>query len=275
MKLGSTSLLWLHGIGESTCRDVSVCPAETNISSNSGVWKISTCVCISMGIRTLSLKPFTDFGRSQIIDLMEPAYNEFSLAYFYCNYGEAGRRDPASIFRSIVKQLCLQSPTGSLPESVLAIYNKRQQDSDSRPLDINEIKDLLVNLSAGFLQTTIVIDALDECDRGTRDILFDVLEYVMSLAKNPIKIFATSRDDGDLMTRLEMSPNVYIQQGQNDGDINLFINSEVKACITNRKLLNGVVADDLREKIVSTLQEKAHGMYLCPPRLGRQNRSPF
>lgn len=42
-------------------------------------------------------------------------------------------------------------------------------------------------------------------------ILFDVLEYVMSLAKNPIKIFATSRDDGDLMTRLEMSTNVYIQ----------------------------------------------------------------
>lgn len=63
--------------------------------------------------RWISLKLFTDFDRSQIIDLMEPAYNEFSLAYFYCNYGEAGRRDPASILRSIVKQLCLQSPTGN------------------------------------------------------------------------------------------------------------------------------------------------------------------
>lgn len=201
---------------------------------------------------------------------MEPAYNEFSLTYFYCNYGEAGRRDPSSILRSIVKQLCLQSPTGSLPESVLAIYNKRQQENDSRPLDIDEIKGLLVNLSAGFLQTTIVIDALDECDRGTREILFDILEFVMFLAKTPIKIFATSRDDGDLMTRLEMLPNVYIQQGQNDGDITLFINSEITACTTNRKLLNGVVADDLRERIVSTLQGKAHGMYVCP-RLGKQD----
>lgn len=49
--------------------------------------------------------------------------------------------------------------------------------------------------------------------------------------------------------------------------------SEVKARITNRELLNGVVADDLRERIVSTLQEKAHGMYA--PYLGKRDRSPF
>lgn len=123
---------------------------------------------------------------------MEPAYNEYALAYFYCNYGEAGRRDPESILWSIIKQLCIQSPTGTVPESILAIYNKRMREGDRRPVDINKIKGLLVNLAAGFLQTTIVIDALDECDKGTREILVDILEDVMAVAKHPTKILAIS-----------------------------------------------------------------------------------
>lgn len=136
-----------------------------------------------------------------------------------------------------------------------------------RVTGVNEIKGLLVNLAAGFLQTTIVIDAPDERDKGTREILVDILEDMMAVAKHPIKIFATSRDDGDLMMRLEKSPNVYIQEGENHKGITLFIDSEIDTFVRKGRLLGGVITQDLREKIVDTLKEKAHGMYVLTPEL--------
>lgn len=197
---------------------------------------------------------------------MEPKQKEHSLAYFYCNYKEAGRRDPASILRALVKQLCLMSPEETFPAPMLSIYKRRKKDADlSNLLSVDEIKFLLVDLSAGFLQTTIVIDALDECDRDTRGIIFDVLEHVMSAPKNPVKIFVTSRDDGDLRRRLENSPNVYIQEGDNSNDICRYIDSEIHICIKTGKLLEGEVDDTLKAHIIEALRKGARGMYVPIP----------
>lgn len=208
----------------------------------------------------------TDFNRCKIIDEMKPKTKEHSLAYFYCNYKEEQRRDPASILRSLVKQLCLLSPgKGSLatfPEPVLAIYNKRKEEGDlSNLLSLGESKDLLIKLTAGFLKTTIVIDALDECDRNTRRNLFNLLEQVVSSAKkNPVKIFVTSRDDGDLMTKFGDSPNVYIQERDNSADIDHYIQTEIEACITEKRFLCRDVSLDLQTRIIAALQAGARGM---------------
>lgn len=190
-----------------------------------------------------------------------------SLAYFYCNYKEDQRRDPASILRSLVKQLCLMSRSG-FPEPVLSIYKKRNRDADlNNLLSVAECKELLITLSAGFLRTTIVIDALDECDPDTRGSLCDVLEQAVSSSKtsktsnrNPVKVFITSRNDGDLRRRFEGSPNVYIQERDNSDDIKLYIKTEIEACIRRKELLDGVVGLQLKERIVRALETGACGM---------------
>lgn len=185
---------------------------------------------------------FTDLSRSKIIDDMKPE-TQCSLAYFYCNYKEDQQSDPASILRSLVKQLCLMSRSG-FPEPVLSIYRKRKSEADlTNLLSVSECKDLLITLSTGFLRTTIVIDALDECDPDTRGSLCDVLEQTVSSSKTPIqgtiKVFITSRNDGDLRRRFEGSPNVYIQERDSSKDINLYIEAEIEACIRRKELLGG------------------------------------
>lgn len=192
----------------------------------------------------------------------ETKTGEHSLAYFYCNYKEVERRDSAVILRSLVKQLCLLSPKSSFPDAVSSIYNQRKKDADLQNLlSIEESKNLLIKLSAGFLRTTIVVDALDECDSETRERLFNVLEEVVSSSKrNPVRVFVTSRDDADLRRKFQSYPNVYIQEGDNLADINYYIKTEIKARIRDKKLLEGVVDPELEERIVGALQAGACGM---------------
>lgn len=193
--------------------------------------------------------------------------SQCSLAYFYCNYKEDQPRDPASILRSLVKQLYLMSQSGFL-EPVLSIYKKRKSDADlTNLLSVAECKELLITLSTRLLRTTIVIDELDECDPDTCGSLCDVLVQTLSSLKtnktsnqNPVKVFITSRNDGDLRRRFEGSPNVYIQEHDNSDDIKLYIKIEIEACIERKELLDGVVGLQLKRRIVRALETGACGM---------------
>lgn len=186
----------------------------------------------------------------------------YSLAYFYCNYKEEERRDPASILRSLVKQLCLQSPGDSFPAPVLAIYNQRENDADmTNLLSIEESTELLIQLSAGFLRTMLIVDALDECDAETRGRLFNAIENVVSLSKrNPIKAFLTSRDDADVRKKFGNKPNVHIEERDNSSDINHYIKTEIETCIARKELLEGIVSRELYGRIIGALEAGAHGM---------------
>lgn len=88
----------------------------------------------------------------------------------------------------------------------------------------------------------------------------------MSLPKQTqktfIKVFITSRDDGDLRKKFEDSPNVYIQERDNSEDINYYIKTQIKACIKAKQLLGGKVNSKLEHRIVGALATGARGMYV-------------
>lgn len=150
----------------------------------------------------------------------------------------------------------------------MSIYNQRKKDADlSYLLSIEESKHLLIELSSGYLRTTIVVDALDECDANSRGRLCDVLKQVVSLSEQiqkqtSIKVFITSRDDGDLRKKFKDSPNVYIQERDNSEDISYYIKTQIKACINAKQLLDGKVNSNLEHRIVGTLTTGARGMYV-------------
>lgn len=158
--------------------------------------------------------------------------------------------------------LCPGEAASSLPGPVLSVYGQRVAKADlSNPLSVEECQDILVELSAGFLRTTIVIDALDECHADTRGTLFRALELVVSSSKsNPVKVFVTSRDYADIRRRFEDLPNVYIQERDNSGDINHYIKTEINARLQKKELLEGKVDPDLEKRIVEALEAGAHGM---------------
>ena len=108
----------------------------------------------------------------------------------------------------------------------------------------------------------IIIDALDECLEKDRPEMIRLLTEVM--AHLPCaKVFITSRREGDIERAFAelRTPTIQIQAENVKADIQSFAESEV------RKLRRGyhgkklfISRDDLEEKIIRSLTEKAEGM---------------
>lgn len=188
------------------------------------------------------------------------ADNDEGFAYFYCNRNETERQDPDTIFRAILKQLSYLK-TGVLHAAVVEHYNTAKLEGfSSGDLGIHESADLILQLLNIYPKTTIIIDALDECDPKLREDLFEALERILTLAPNLVKIFVSSRDDADITHRYAELPNLYIEANDNADDINRFVQSQISECIQKRKLLNGKVSSELKELICTTLSNDANGM---------------
>ena len=62
--------------------------------------------------------------------------------------------------------------------------------------------------------------------------LFGTLDSVIQKSASLVKVFVSSRDDSDIVCRLEKSPNILIDAMDNGQDIDRFVHTEVdKYCI--------------------------------------------
>ena len=184
-----------------------------------------------------------------------------ALVYFYCKRDEPDRQDPIKIMQSLVKQLSVQLPEYGVPNSVTDEYEKQEKKAfSSLNLSFQECQNLIVSLLDIYPRTAIVIDALDEIDRQSRKPFLEALNTIAQASKNLVKIFVSSRDDDDIILKLEAVPNLYIDATDNAGDIERFIHREINSSIDGCALLRGKVNSQLKSQIVSTLIEKADGM---------------
>lgn len=107
-----------------------------------------------------------------------------------------------------------------------------------------------------YSQTTVVLDALDECDVKERGLLMATFDSLLRKSSNPVKIFISSRPDVDIKDHFMNLPNVEIRATDNDRDIAKFVDSE----ITKNPRWGKKIAQDLQNQIVNTLLEKSQGM---------------
>jgi NACHT domain len=131
------------------------------------------------------------------------------LAYFCCSKKNADPRtaDPKEILCSTLRQLTSRDARLALRGSVTQDFQRRKDEADQRgaqilPLDIEET---VAHISAITEKDpiTIVLDALDEVEEKERGDLFDALERVVQDSPNVVKIFVSSRNDGDIVERFE------------------------------------------------------------------------
>lgn len=179
-----------------------------------------------------------------------------AVAYFYCDRSEPSRRDPSEILRAIIKQLSFYR-NGDFLAPIVDEYKKRQKTLASGSLEFNECHDILVQLLGFYSQTTIIIDALDESDTDKRTALMHELQKLLGSSGNLVKIFISSRDDGDIVYTLQGVSNLYIE-AKNNSDIARFVDRELEK--PGRELLRGRASDDLKKTVRETLVEKADGM---------------
>ena len=164
--------------------------------------------------------------------------------------------------RSILRQLSCSKPDLPVRRPVVRVYEEKKEEAMGEPpsLSIEECENLILALLEND-PATIIIDALDECDPSERYKLLDALRSILSKSASLVKIFVSCRDDGDIVCRLIESPNIYVHASNNHGDIKRFIEFEVDKAIKGKRILRGLVPEDVRAEITQTLIKNAQGMF--------------
>jgi len=185
---------------------------------------------------------------------------EEAVAFFYCSRttGESERQEPKDILRCILKQL--SSPLYGLPlkEPIVTKYEReRQGNALDAGLSIKYSKDVLLQLiRQEYSRVTIVIDALDECNRNTRILLFHFLEEILRQEQGAVvKILISSRTEPDILDVFGCSSNLYINAEDNAEDIRRFVDEQI-----DKRLLGGKAEEELRKRAKDELCMKAQGM---------------
>lgn len=182
------------------------------------------------------------------------------IAYFYCNGGDAERSQPAEVLRCIARQLCGDDPDAPINEDLEHAYQEAGSPRIGQSRLSIEAAAALVLKALGQNPATLVIDALDELRPEDRHELWDCLDNIVRDSPNVVKVFLTSRDDGDILCRLISTPNIYVSGQDNRSDIERFTEQEVDAAVTRKRLLRGCVSEQLRWKIITALNQGSQGM---------------
>ena len=154
----------------------------------------------------------------------------------------------------------MPGPDARLPNFVAAKYTERQSKHFADgPLRLDECVDLIVKLTEQYTSTTIIIDALDECEVTTRHSLLAALSSIMQHGSST-KIFVSSRDDKDITLKLQELPNLYIKASNNAKDIYRYVHFKVEQAVADGRLLDGNVSAKTVRQIIRTLTDKAQGM---------------
>ena len=179
------------------------------------------------------------------------------LIYFYCNRNETLSRKPEEVIRSFVKQLSIADDQTAVHDSLLQVYNdKRQRGFPSTDLSLEESEALLAQLISTYPKTILVLDALDESEESSRKGLISYFSQLVEQIQS-LKIFITSRRDGDIASRLQTKANVGIDATASQDDIAKFVSQKIDEDTKNRAT---PISAELKYDIVRVLQGKSQGM---------------
>ncbi|KAJ3519472.1 hypothetical protein NM208_g14114 [Fusarium decemcellulare] len=165
---------------------------------------------------------------SKVIDhAINNAGEEDAIAFFYCKRDEENRRRPQDILRSILRQLSstvTQCEDGKIHPTLQGLTDKLS--ARGAVLDISTCKDLVVQFLEDYSRTTIILDALDECEKEMRSELMNVFDQ-LAREGNRLRIFLSSRTDDDIRQHFRSRPIIEIQATDNHCDISTFVHERL------------------------------------------------
>ena len=109
-------------------------------------------------------------------------------AFFFCDSDTANSLNASVILGSLIKQF---QHCETMSDTFATQLSQTLKDGNP---DSTEIGTLLIK-AVGRQSATIIIDGVDECPQNEREILFTVLQELLTNRPKDIKIFITSRPD--------------------------------------------------------------------------------
>jgi hypothetical protein len=190
---------------------------------------------------------------------------EHRVIHYYCTGSKPGetRSDCKVCLRALIRQLAIDLDNLSVAASVQAEYNNRKIDdpSDCR-FSGKECERLLKELiqdDPRKMRTTIIVDALDECEDGGYELL-NCLKSILSSRPQSIRLLLSSQMHVQVAPYFSENEiqSIEIKPSRTKDDMQNFIKKEME----RQRVLKGILDSDraLREQVIKELSIRATGM---------------
>ncbi|KAK7211182.1 hypothetical protein V2G26_018360 [Clonostachys chloroleuca] len=195
------------------------------------------------------------FLTSRVIDYIGEQLSESEgFAYFYCKRDEKDRSQPASVLSSLIRQLASPSQrTQEIHQEIKDLAARIRERALT--LGVKMCQEILSRLISSYSNTTIILDALDECDPDERSHFMDCFSHLMNQQPN-LSIFISSRKEADIIRHFKSNTVIEIQATDNQNDIERFLKEELA-----RDCRWSSLEADLQCKVTSTLFQMSQGMF--------------
>ncbi|RKL38038.1 hypothetical protein BFJ72_g7500 [Fusarium proliferatum] len=194
---------------------------------------------------------------SRVIDyFLAKAKKGEALAFFYCKRDEENRRNPKDILSSILRQLSTPMTEDEAQRIHIAIKDLPNRLAlKGTTINVSTCENVIRTLVEDYPKTTIILDALDECDRDTREELMTVLNNLTN-ASSKLRLFISSRHDEDILRHFRVVPIIEMQATDNEEDI---------ACFVEHKLFQDSrwsdISVEIQDEVKTVFHEKSQGMF--------------
>ncbi|CUS08890.1 unnamed protein product, partial [Tuber aestivum] len=128
--------------------------------------------------------------------------DDHALAYFYFTFSDSEKQNLLNMLLSILGQLLEGISDRILPDEVLNLYHS--SEAIGKSVDIKALKSALLQVIRISKRTFIVLDALDEFPKDTRESLLSwITELTVDHNKGALSILVTSRPEADIVKSIE------------------------------------------------------------------------
>jgi hypothetical protein len=173
------------------------------------------------------------------------------VAYFYFDFQDQGSQTPTEVLSSILRQLVEAKGSLETPQAVLDAYTRSWQSK--MPLSVQDLLQLISDVSVASRATYIVLDALDELDGHKHRRPF--LQALRELREiNNVRIFVTCRPHFREIETL-LDPCLHVTIEAREGDLRTHLFQQL-----DKGEMSDIVDEDFGNRIIETLVSKAHGM---------------
>lgn len=195
-----------------------------------------------------------------MIDKLSQKYellDNFGIAFAYCKYDDKSTQPLIAILPAIIKQLCYKKAV--LPDRIIQLF--RDYSGQAKPRTEDLFKDMFQSITEEYDTVYIVIDALDECPRKTKDTLGQrgrIIDFIIdSVRSNPrVKFLVASRYENDIRRAFQnFDRTVELEAKYVRADIKKYVKYVVNKEPDLRKL-----GKNMKEKIIQTLTTANNAM---------------
>lgn len=186
--------------------------------------------------------------------------DDVRVCHYYFNYSEQDLRNDVHLIRSILRQICVQSPI--LPAALSEFYQKTRDVEKDRTW-FRALQRVLQRVVATQSKVLLVLDALDECHAVSQRPA--VLQAIRTIREEyaGMQIIMTTRPhidfDPQQLTNTTTNPATVVITASED-DLRLFLTRTIETYPDFDSLFDA----KLKKEVLDRLLESANGLFLLP-----------